>query len=48
LHNPLSLNGLCSRNPARNAPFFTLTTARGDKLVTNYVLKVATKALLAR
>jgi hypothetical protein len=35
LHNPLPFNGLCRRKPARNAPFFTLTTARGDKLVTN-------------
>jgi hypothetical protein len=36
LHNHLSINGLCSRKPARNARIFTLTTARGDKLVTNW------------
>jgi hypothetical protein len=47
-HNHLSLNWLCSRKPARNARIFTLTTARGDKLVTNHVPKIATKAFLAR
>jgi hypothetical protein len=36
LHNPLSLNGLCRRKQARNARIFTLTTAHGDKLVTNW------------
>ena len=44
-HNHLPINGLCRRKPARNTPFSALTTARDDKLVTNYLRLRSNEAL---